>query len=166
MIRYALQCEFGHEFEAWFSSSTTYDEQVVAGQVSCPHCGSLSVSKAIMAPNVSTSRKQAEAVATEQKAQRVMAEMAHRLRAHVEANFDYVGPTFASEARDIHDGLSPQRPIYGEATGEEVKSLIEDGISVAPIPAPMTTPKAIDPAHAAPVSSPRIGTPVPKSRLN
>jgi hypothetical protein len=112
MIRYALQCEFGHEFEAWFSSSTTYDDQVRQSQVSCPHCGSASISKAIMAPNISTSRKQAEAESTELKAQRVMAEMAHRLRVHVEANFDYVGPTFASEARDIHEGLSPQRPIF------------------------------------------------------
>jgi hypothetical protein len=166
MIRYALQCEFGHEFEAWFSSSGAYDDQVRQGQVACPHCGSMSVSKAIMAPNISTSRKQTEAASTELKAQRVMAEMAHRLRAHVEANFDYVGGTFATEARDMHEGLSPQRPIYGEATGEEVKSLLEDGISVAPIPAPTAVPMATDPARPAPVSSPRIGTPVAKSRLN
>jgi hypothetical protein len=165
MIRYALQCEFGHEFEAWFSSSDGYDDQVAMGQVSCPHCGTVSVSKAIMAPNISTARKQAEAQVAEQKAQRVMAEMAHRLRAHVEANFDYVGPTFASEARDMHEGMAPQRPIYGEATGEEVRGLLEDGIQVAPIPGP-AAPKATDPAHPAPVSSPRIGTPVAKSRLN
>jgi hypothetical protein len=166
MIKYALQCEFDHGFEAWFASSDAYDQQVVAGQLACPHCGSLQVTKAIMAPNVVTSRgKSSES--EQVKAQRVMAEMAHSLRSHVEANFDYVGGHFASEARDMHEGLSPQRPIYGEATGDEVKSLIEDGIPVAPIPKPLpVVSHPANPAIAAPVSSPRIGQNVAKSRLN
>ena len=167
MIRYALQCEFDHAFEAWFPSSDAYDQQVSAGQVACPHCGSIEVTKAIMSPSVRTSRKRAESENAEMKAQRAMAELAHRLRSHVEANFDYVGGNFASEARDMHEGHAEQRPIYGEASGDEVKSLIEDGIPVAPIPArvPVVSQPA-SPALAAPVSSPRLGHHLPKSRLN
>ena len=58
----------------------------------------------------------------------------HRLKQHVEATHDYVGDTFASEARDIHEGLAPDRPIYGEATPDEVKGLVEDGVPVAALP--------------------------------
>jgi len=131
MIKYALQCDAGHEFEAWFESSDGYDAQVAHGQVECPMCGSLAITKAIMAPMVRTSRQKESA---EDHARRAMAEAMHRLRRHVESTHDYVGNDFAHEARDIHNGLAPDRPIYGEATPDEVKSLVEDGVPVAPLP--------------------------------
>jgi len=57
-----------------------------------------------------------------------------KVRAHVEENFDYVGDTFAREARAIHEGKSEERGIYGEATPTEVKKLAEDGVRVAQLP--------------------------------
>ncbi len=57
-----------------------------------------------------------------------------RIRAEVEQKCDYVGPRFAEEARAIHEGAVPVRPIYGEATEEQAESLAEDGINVARIP--------------------------------
>ncbi len=134
MIKYALKCPVEHSFEGWFSSSDGFDEQVKAGQVECPLCGDTRITKAIMAPQVITARK---AEATSQKVietQRKMAEMAHKLRQHVEQTHDYVGGNFVAEARDMHSGLTPERPIYGEASPQEVKSLIDEGVPVAPIP--------------------------------
>jgi hypothetical protein len=64
----------------------------------------------------------------------MMMEAMGKVRAHVEENFDYVGDTFAREARDIHEGKSEERGIYGEASPAEVKALVEDGVPVAPLP--------------------------------
>ena len=136
MIRYALRCPVEHEFEAWFSSSDGFDEQVAQGLVECPMCGSKAITKAIMAPQVHTS-KGADSVADARKRlaeARNLAEMAHCLRRHVETTHDYVGPSFAAEARDMHDGVTAERPIYGEATPDEVRSLVDDGVPVAPLP--------------------------------
>ena len=145
MIRYALRCAFEHEFEAWFASSGGFDDQVGKGLVECPMCGSTSVSKAIMAPMVHTNRS-ADRVA---QARRAVAEAMHRLRSHVEKTHDYVGGQFASEARDIHEGLAPDRPIYGEATHDEVRALVEDGVPVAALPVfPAPDDGAIRPALA------------------
>jgi hypothetical protein len=133
MIRYALKCIVEHEFEAWFSSSDGFDEQVSKGLVECPMCGSKAVSKAIMAPMVRTAKGR-EAPQSLAEAQKAVAEALHRLRRHVESTHDYVGNGFATEARDIHEGLAPERPIYGEATPDEVRGLVEDGVPVAAVP--------------------------------
>ena len=127
MIKYALKCEVDHDFEAWFPSSDGFDEQSRQGLVQCPMCGSSSVSKAIMAPMVRTSKEIPSP-------QQVMAEMLYKVRKHVESTHDYVGSGFAAEARDMHEGLTPERPIYGEATPEEVKALVDDGVPVAALP--------------------------------
>jgi hypothetical protein len=127
MIKYALKCEVDHGFEAWFPSSDGFDEQNRQGLVQCPMCGSATVSKAIMAPMVRTSRDIPSP-------QQVMAEMLYKVRKHVEQTHDYVGSGFASEARDMHEGLTPERPIYGEATPDEVKALVDDGVPVAALP--------------------------------
>ena len=134
MIRYALNCDHGHGFEAWFGSSSDYDDQAARGLVECPFCGSHAVEKAVMAPSVSGTKKSA-APDMAAKMQTLMMEAAREVRAHVEANFDYVGDAFAREARDIHEGRSEKREIYGEATPAEVKKLKEDGVPVAPLPA-------------------------------
>ena len=133
MIRYALQCEHDHGFEAWFGSSSDYDEQAARGLVECPICGSASVSKQIMAPAVAGTKRASspEAMA---KMRTMMTQAVREVRAHVEANFDYVGDAFAREARDIHEGRSEKREIYGEATPAEVKKLKDDGVPCAPLP--------------------------------
>jgi hypothetical protein len=64
----------------------------------------------------------------------MMMEALSQVRRHVEDTFDYVGDSFAKEARDIHEGRSEQRGIYGEASPKEVQALLNDGITVAPLP--------------------------------
>ena len=121
MIRYALKCDQTHGFEAWFGSSSDYDDQAARGLVECPFCGSRTIEKAVMAPSVSGTKKSGPAPDVASKVQSMMMQAAREVRAHVEANFDYVGDSFAREARDIHEGKSEKREIYGEATPAEVK---------------------------------------------
>ncbi len=137
MIRYALSCAADHPFEAWFSSSSDYDDQAARGLVECPFCGSREVSKQIMAPAVAGTKKRS---LPDAPLQTLMSDMARKVRAHVEANFDYVGDSFAREARAIHEGESERREIYGEATPQEVRALKEDGIPCAPLPPPPPDP--------------------------
>lgn len=136
MISYQLKCSTGHEFEAWFPSSGSYDEQRASGDVSCPMCGDLEVMKAPMAPNVA-SRKDSVRTSHEVRAEEVAQEIvdaAYKMREHVEANCDDVGKQFAEEARRIHYGEAEERGIYGEATTEETQSLDEEGIEVFRMP--------------------------------
>jgi hypothetical protein len=134
MIKYALVCEHDHAFEGWFATSGDYEDQLAGGLVECPVCASRAVRKQIMSPAVAGTK--ARGVLTDQPPQvrQMMMEAMGKVRQHVEANFDYVGDTFASEARAIHEGRSEERGIYGEATPQEVKSLVEDGLNVAPLP--------------------------------
>jgi hypothetical protein len=136
MIKYALACEHGHLFEGWFASSDDYDDQSARSLVDCPVCGSKSVKKQIMAPAVAGTKRRALTVPDPQM-RAMMKEAVGKMRRHVEENFDYVGDAFAKEARAIHDGTSEDRGIYGEASPKQVKALIEDGIKVAPLPAPL-----------------------------
>jgi hypothetical protein len=133
MIRYALVCDLGHGFEGWFGASADFDDQASRGLLACPVCASSDVRKQIMAPAVSGTRKQS-ADGLPAKAQAVMMEALGQVRRHVEENFDYVGDSFASEARLIHEGKSEARGIYGEASPAEVRALVGDGVPVAPLP--------------------------------
>ena len=155
MIRYRLNCNKAHEFEAWFGSSAAYDRQAKKGLVECPACGSKKVTKAMMAPGVakrgrSSEREEAApatapvpAVAAEapsaeatQRAdmQRQFLDMMRKVRAEVETKAEYVGPKFAEEARKIHHKETEARGIWGEATLAEAKELVEDGIDCLPLP--------------------------------
>ena len=132
MIRYALACGAGHDFEGWFGGSDDFDVQSARGLVSCPACGSPEVRKQIMAPAVVTSKGKAETPPGPSR--EMMMEMANQVRRHVEDNFDNVGDAFAREARAIPEGRSEERGIYGEATLREARELLEDGVPVAPLP--------------------------------
>lgn len=134
MIKYALACDHEHPFEAWFGSSSDYDDQSGRGLVQCPVCGSQAVAKQIMAPAVSGTRVSSPAAGDPGQMRAMMMEAVKRVRSHVEENFDYVGNRFAKEARAIHDGRSEERGIYGEATPMEVRELVEDGVRVAALP--------------------------------
>ncbi|WP_375261517.1 DUF1178 family protein [Palleronia sp.] len=122
MIRYALKCREAHSFDSWFRSAEAFDSLRAAGQLSCPECGASEVQKAPMAPGVATR--------DDSKTEHPLA----RLRREIEAKADYVGDRFAREARAIHDGKAPERPIWGEARLSEARALIEDGIPAAPLP--------------------------------
>jgi len=132
MIRYALLCKKDHEFDGWFRSSSAFDEQVKAGEVTCPICGSADVRKGLMAPSIAGTKK-SDSIDAPQVAQKMIAMMT-ALRKHVEENCDYVGDQFAETARRIHYGEEEHREIYGEATLDEARELIEEGVEVAPLP--------------------------------
>lgn len=135
MIRYTLNCAAGHGFESWFQSAEAFDRLHAAGHVACAVCGSENVTKTLMAPSVRPARKAATPGApTLSKPANKMEEAFAAMRRQIEANSDYVGLNFAAEARAMHEGDAPERSIYGEAQIEEAKSLIEDGIPVAPLP--------------------------------
>ena len=128
MVRYSLSCAEGHGFESWFASATAFDDLAARGHLTCAECGSSQVGKALMAPAVAPSAKALTAPVGPRE------EMLARIRRHVEETSDYVGPGFAAEARAIHDGVAPERSIWGEAKPEEARALLEDGIPVAPLP--------------------------------
>ena len=128
MILFDLRCKDGHAFEAWFRDGAAYEDQVAAGDLACPVCGSAEVTKALMAPALNSRPKVDAAQAAE--AMRLL----RRVQNHIEKNFDHVGPKFAEEARKIHYGEAEKRSIYGEATRAEAKELRDEGIDVNQIP--------------------------------
>ena len=158
MIKYALVCDQGHAFESWFPNSDAYETQARRGLVDCPHCGSIQVSKALMAPSVSTSKRRdrnaaaqaappsaapvpaslpapaPQPVALLDERQLAMREMIRELHAKIAETTVDVGAQFAEEARKMHQGDAPERPIRGRASLAEAKELWEEGISVMPIP--------------------------------
>jgi len=137
MIQFSLKCAEGHQFDSWFQSAGAFERLQAAGHVACAVCGSAKVEKAMMAPRVRPARSAATGPerARPLSAPASPAEQALKaLKAHVEANSEYVGMEFAREARAIHDGDAPERPIHGEAKPHEARRLIEDGVPVAPLP--------------------------------
>ncbi len=143
MIHYDLVCEHGHTFDAWFASSTAFDEQIAKGLVECPVCGSTSVRKQIMRPAVARKRdpsRPASARPREETPATLLDERAHALRRliselheHVRKNADYVGRAFPEEARKRAE-QDDARPVWGEASAKEVKELLDSGIEVMPLP--------------------------------
>ena len=142
MIRYALKCRDGHAFESWFQSASAFDTLKARGLVSCGVCGSAEVEKALMAPKVAPARDIADAAtgpaeraagALSTPANPVEAKL-REMRARLEREATYVGSRFAAEARAQATDAAPPKPIWGEATLPEAKSLLEDGIAVAPLP--------------------------------
>lgn len=123
MIVFDLQCGAAHVFEAWFGSSADHERQAVAGMIACPICGDTQTSKAVMAPAVAAKGNRSDAAAALLAAQRQM-----------EAASDYVGDNFAIEARARHKAAESSRPIYGEATLDDARALLDDGIDILPLP--------------------------------
>jgi hypothetical protein len=161
MIRYSLRCERDHTFESWFQDSGAYDAQVKRKLVSCPVCGSAKVEKAIMAPRIVSKKGRerretvpvpapaptpaapAEATSTPQAQgstplmmaqERELRAKLKELRDHIVKNADNVGEKFPNEARKMHYGEIEHRPIYGEASPEEARALIDEGVEVSPLP--------------------------------
>lgn len=153
MIRYALACDQGHNFESWFADSAAFDKQAKRKLVTCPHCGSAKVEKAIMAPQISTSKKrkgraetpaETPPAAASPEANAPVAMISpqehefrsklRELREHLTKNADNVGARFSDEARKMHYGETEHRSIYGVATPEDAKELHDEGIEFQPLP--------------------------------
>lgn len=129
MIRFALRCASGHEFEGWFRDGDAFETQQKAGEIACPECGDGQIEKAVMAPNIGRSHGKGPPITPAQMRAALM-----ELRRQVETHCDYVGERFAEEARKIHYGEADPHGIYGEATAEESRELAEEGISFGRIP--------------------------------
>ena len=158
MIHYSLICEKKHDFAIWFKNSADYDTQVKRGLVSCPACGSVKVEKALMAPSLGRgARKGAGApmpeaaldtpapdiaspaenktpVAMVSPQEREFRAKLKELRDHLTKNADNVGAKFPEEARKMHYGETEHRSIFGEASPQEAKELLEEGVEVHPLP--------------------------------
>lgn len=152
MIRYALACQNGHDFESWFPSSDAYDAQVARGLVACPVCHVAKVEKQIMRPSVARSgtapKPGAESPATAGLAvapppqpvallsdrERELRAMFRAIREHVVKTAENVGDRFPDQARKMHYGEIEHRSIYGEAGRAEVEELLEEGIELHPLP--------------------------------
>lgn len=134
MIRFGLVCDKDHTFDAWFRNGEDFETQKARKLVSCPHCGSLEVDKALMAPAVATGRDKAKVALGLSEEQKKMLAQLKALSEKVRENAEYVGDRFAEEARRIHFGEVEARGIYGEATLEEVRGLAEDGVEFMPLP--------------------------------
>jgi hypothetical protein len=139
MIRFSLICDNGHDFESWFASNESYDFQIEHNLVACPHCSVVKISKAVMAPAVARSdRKKISApkqnVALIGGADAELRKMARDLHAKIIDSTVDVGGEFPAEARKIHDGDAPERAIRGQASPEEARDLLEEGVSILPMP--------------------------------
>jgi hypothetical protein len=130
VIVYNLRCKDGHDFEGWFKSSAAFEEQVAGKKLVCPVCESRKVEKAPMAPSVSGTKKSTPSA----QELRQMRQFMTGLRKYVQENAEYVGPNFPEEARKIHYGETEERHIYGEASLDDVKELVEEGVEIAPLP--------------------------------
>ena len=149
MIRYSLRCERGHGFESWFQSSAAYEQQEKRGLVNCPSCGSAKVERAIMAPQIVSKKGRDNAAPTPAPVaeaaapastpllmaqERELRAKLKELRDHIVKNADNVGERFPNEARKMHYGDIEHRPIYGEASPDEARALIDEGVEVSPLP--------------------------------
>ena len=151
MIRYSLRCDRGHAFESWFQSSSAYETQEKRKLVNCPVCGSAKVERAIMAPQIVSKKGRDSAVPAPAAAtptdvttptstpllmaqERELRAKLRELRDHIVKNADNVGERFPNEARKMHYGDIEHRPIYGEASPDEARALIEEGVEVSPLP--------------------------------
>jgi hypothetical protein len=133
MIVFDLQCGTGcGAFEAWFRSSADYDEQRAQGLVQCPFCQSDDVAKAPMAPRVP--RKGSDNPLTKLAA----------MQSDLLKNSRWVGDSFADTARAMHSGELEREQVHGNATLEQAKSLVDDGVPVAPLPFPVTPPNQVN----------------------
>jgi len=131
MIKYNLICRCGGSFESWFVSSTGFDSLCKKKLIKCIYCGSLSVKKSVMAPNLpSKSNKVFKKTKLEKNIKKQLLD----IRKYIEKNCKNVGENFTREARSIHYDKKSSRGIYGKATPEETSELLEEGIEVATIP--------------------------------
>ena len=131
MIKYNLICKCGESFESWFLSSSGFDYLCRKKLIKCIYCGSLSVKKSVMAPNLpSKSNKVFKKTKLEKNIKKQLLDF----RKYIEKNCKDVGSNFTREARSIHYDKKTSQGIYGKATPEETSELLEEGIEVATIP--------------------------------
>jgi hypothetical protein len=148
MIVFELTCDAKHRFEGWFASGDDFNGQTARGLLTCPTCGTKSISK-IPTANIRRSEPDAQPAApvpTVSSADKSAVPMTMPNQAQMQAFIEHVlttsedvGKKFAEEARRIHREESPARSIRGQATREETEELLDEGIPVLPLPVPPPT---------------------------
>lgn len=141
MVIYDLTCDNDHGFEGWFSGPENYQEQLSKNQIACPVCGSTAITKLPHTCAVHMKKEEAPGPATKRSKPAMptpeqFREALIRVHHYVQNNFEDVGPSFAREARRIHDGEVEERPIHGTATPEEREALDDDSIPYMTLPKP------------------------------
>ena len=135
MIKFDLICENQHIFEASFDDSNSFEKQKRKKQIECPLCNSSSISKSVMAPNISgKSTSSAKINRQKKKLFSNYNKQLNKIKSEIEKNFTYVGKKFPEEARKIHYGEAKDKPIYGEATEKESQELVDEGIGLVRLP--------------------------------
>ncbi len=56
----------------------------------------------------------------------------------------WVGDEFADTARAMHSGEIEREQVHGNATLEQAKSLVDEGVPVAPLPLPVVPPSQVN----------------------
>ncbi|MBN9248690.1 MAG: DUF1178 family protein [Hyphomicrobium sp.] len=140
MIKYRLGCPSGHEFESWFRASADYDAQAIAGEIACPLCGSIDISKQPMAPSIVThpaaaESRSAKAPSTQAGEAKAALEALRAIKKSIFENSEDVGVRFAEEARKMHFGEIEERHIRGSSTLEEAQELVQEGVPFGILPA-------------------------------
>lgn len=134
MIVLNLECRDGHGFEGWFASSQAFEEQIARNLVECPVCGIGHVTRRPSAPYVLTrSSAPSSDPASQPKTEASPARLISQLR-QAAASAEDVGARFPEEARRMHYGDIEARGIKGQASGEDVRDLLEEGIAILPVP--------------------------------
>lgn len=143
MIVFDLRCGNNHVFEAWFGSSSSYEDQRTRGLIHCPLCDDHAVTKAVMAPNVAAKGNRMTPVPTAPAIDRhaVLARLAE-LQAAVIDQSEWVGRSFPDRARAMHLGEESAAPIHGETTAAEARELVNEGVPIAPLLIPFVPPSA------------------------
>lgn len=145
MIKFSLICDQAHEFDSWFANSGAFETQSARALIACPVCNSVQISKAVMAPFVAAkTRLEKTSSGKPESGAEIDLNEGHSLklrsavqalRAHVVQNATDVGTGFPEEARKQHFGEVETKPIYGQASAAEVAELLEEGVSILPLPA-------------------------------
>ncbi len=149
MIKYSLICSEESciqkkPFDGWFQNSVSFDNQIHAGYVSCPYCGSLNIRKNLMSPSVKSSRESQAKINPKNvkhnefykntKKQIDMTVILRNLKKEIQKNAEFVGKNFAKEAKAIHEGKSKERAIYGQANLKDLEELKSDNIDFINVP--------------------------------
>ncbi|MCE2577651.1 DUF1178 family protein [Komagataeibacter sp. FNDCR1] len=163
MILYRLRCEGEHEFEGWFPSSVSFEQQAERGLLSCPQCGAHTITRALMAPAIRRGAGDgapmdatgdaamgttgttgtgcvstppvtpAPARDTVPVPDAAMA-LLQKMRDVIEQHCVNAGPQFAAEALKMHRGEKQATGIYGSMTEDEREMLDDEGVEVLTIP--------------------------------
>ena len=131
MIVFNLICNIcSVEFEGWFENTKEFESQKRKKIINCPSCNSSSVKKSLMTPSLPTKSNSKK----EEKIKKTMVNNIKKYKKIIEKNYDYVGDNFTEEAKKMKYGEKKERPIFGEATIEQTKELVEEEISFIPLP--------------------------------